>query len=166
MIVISDSTPLITLMKATRLDVLKGLFGEVLIPEAVFSEVTMNENFKDEANLIKGSDYIRVVKVNNLEQVSFLQRATGLDRGESEAIICADEMKADLLLMDEAAGRKVAQNMRLPMTGSVSILVKAFQSKLLSAEEVESAFDRIRKSNRHISERLLQNALDIIHGDV
>ena len=42
MIVVSDSTPLITLMKAGRLDLLKSLFGEVLIPEAVFAEVTSN----------------------------------------------------------------------------------------------------------------------------
>ena len=48
-IVVSDSTPLISLMKADLLDLLAGLFGEVLIPEAVFQEVTTNEEFKDEA---------------------------------------------------------------------------------------------------------------------
>ena len=38
-------------------------------------------------------------------------RATGLDIGESEAIILSDQIKADLLLMDEVKGRQVARNM-------------------------------------------------------
>ncbi len=164
MIVISDSTPLITLMKADRLDLLKSLFGEVLLPEAVFAEVTSNEAFRDEADLIRGSDYIKVVKVADPDRVAFLQRVTGLDRGESEAIVYADESKADLLLMDEAAGRKVAQNMKLPMTGSVGILVRAYQGGMLTEEEIVTAFDRIRESNRHISEKLIQSALTAIHN--
>ena len=112
MIVVSDTTPLITLMKAEKLDVLHRLFGEVMITEAVFSEVTGNETFKDEADIIRDSDYVKIVKVQDESKVLFLQRATGLDLGESEAIIYADEAKADLLLMDEAAGRRVAQNMK------------------------------------------------------
>lgn len=165
MIVVSDSTPLITLMKVASLDVLEGLFGEVLIPEAVFSEVTTNESFKAEADLIKGSSFLKVVSVKNLDRVEFLQRATGLDRGESEAIIYADETKADLILMDEAAGRKVATNMNLSMTGSVGIIVRAFQAGLITKEEADDAFDRIRGARRHISERLIQSALKIIHED-
>lgn len=164
MIVISDSTPLITLMKAAKLNILQGLFGEVRIPAAVFSELTSNESFREEAELIKSSDFIRVVTVESDERVAFLQRATGLDRGESEAIVYADEIKADLLLMDERAGRRVAQNMNLPMTGSVGILVKAFQVGLMSEQEAEAAFQRIRNTNRRISDRLIQDALDIIRG--
>ena len=133
MIVVSDTTPLITLMKAGRLDLLKSLFGEVLLPEAVFAEVTSNNTFRDEADMIRGSDYIKIVKVTNTDRVAFLQRVTGLDRGESEAIVYADESKADLLLMDEAAGRKVALNMKLPLTGRVGILVRSYKSGLLSA---------------------------------
>ena len=45
MIVVSDSTPLISLMKASQLDILKKLFGDVLIPEAAFSELTTNDAF-------------------------------------------------------------------------------------------------------------------------
>lgn len=164
MIVVSDSTPLITLMKASRLDLLKSLFGEVLIPEAVFAEVTSNETFRDVADLIRDSDYINVVKVAYPDRVTFLQRVTGLDRGESEAIVYADESKADLLLMDESAGRRVAQNMKLPITGSVGILVRAYQGGMLTEEEIDTAFDRIRESNRHISEKLIQIALTAIHS--
>lgn len=101
MIVVSDTMPLITLMKVGRLSILNSLFGEVRIPEAVFSEATGNETFKDEAEIIRNSEYIRVVKVRDHRQVEFLQRVMGLDRGESEAIIYADENKADLLLMDD-----------------------------------------------------------------
>lgn len=164
MIVVSDSTPLITLMKAGRLSVLHSLFGEILIPEAVFREVTTNEKFAEEADTIRNSAYIKVVQVSNADQVAFFQRATGLDRGESEAIIYADESKADLLLMDEAAGRKVARNMNLPITGSVGILIRACQSGYITEKEAEAAFDSIRKANRHISERLIDRALELIHS--
>ena len=165
MIVVSDTTPLITLMKAGRLGILHLLFGEVRIPEAVFSEVTGNETFKDEAEIIRDSEYIKVVKVRDHKQVEFLQRATGLDIGESEAIIYADEVKADLLLMDEAAGRKVAQNMKLPITGSVGLLIRAFKSGFITSDEADDAFVRIKMSNRHISEVLINKALEVIHND-
>ena len=115
--------------------------------------------------MIRGSDFIKVVQVRNLDRVAFLQRATGLDRGESEAIVYADESKADLLLMDEAAGRKVAQNMKLPMAGSIGILVRAFQLGLIPIDEIDGAFARIRESNRHISEKLIRSALAEIHGE-
>lgn len=164
MIVVSDSTPLITLMKAMKLDILHDLFGEVLIPETVFNEVTRNEKFKDEAQLIKICGFIKVVTVGNHDHVAILQRATGLDKGESEAIIYADETKADLLLMDEVNGRKVAMNMNIPIAGSIGILVKAFQAGLLSEEEADNAFEKVRNANRHISDRLVEDALKIIHN--
>lgn len=60
MIVVSDTTPLISLMKVSLLDLLKTLFGEILIPEAVFRELTTNENFHEEALRIKGSKTARL----------------------------------------------------------------------------------------------------------
>jgi uncharacterized protein len=165
MIVVSDSTPLITLMKARQLPILHHLFGEVLIPEAVFEELTTNETYKDEADLIRSESYIRVVSVANTEYVAILQRATGLDLGESEAIVYADENKADVLLIDEVAGRRVAQNMSLPIAGSIGILLLAFDRGLLNACEAEKALKRIENSGRHISRHLLQNARNAIHGE-
>ena len=165
MIVVSDSTPLITLMKAGTLEILHSMFGTVQIPEAVFFELTGNERFRDEADMIRNCSFIQVVKVHDPSRVEFLQRVTGLDLGESEAIIFADETNADVLLMDEAAGRRVAKNMRLPLAGSVGILVNAYQLHLLSRDEAVAAFDRIRNANRHISERLIQDALNVIYQE-
>ena len=166
MIVVSDSTPLISLMKASKLDILKKLFGDVLIPEAVFSELTTNDAFPKEAALIRKSEFIKVVTVSDHKAVSLLQRATGLDRGESEAIVYADDTHADLLLMDEVQGRKVAKSMGLPIMGSVGILINAFRDGLLTEADVETALNRMKQTGRHISDRLIQDALDIVHSEL
>ena len=164
MIVVSDSTPLITLMKGMKIDILQGLFGEVLIPDAVFDEVTRNVKFQDEAEQIRNSPFIKKVSVNKPESVVMLQRATGLDRGESEAIIYADENHADVLLMDEEAGRKVAMNMHLPFSGSMGVIIQAKKAGLISEIEADEILDRIDQSNVHISKKLLQITKEIIHA--
>lgn len=166
MIVVSDSTPLITLMKAMRLDILHDLFGEVIIPEAVYQELTANDNYPDETKLISGSDFIRVVSIRDRKTVSVLQRATGLDLGESEAIVYADDIHADILLIDEVSGRRVAMDMGLDIMGSIGVLVSAFKKGYISTEEADESFQKIRDANRHISEKLLDDALDIIHKDL
>ena len=123
MIVVSDTTPLISLLKISRLDLLEKLFGEVLIPSAVFNELTTDERFQLEANQIRQEKFIVVKEVNNLESVSILKRATGLDQGESEAIVLTDELNAELLLMDEAKGRNVSSQMGLQIMGTIGILM-------------------------------------------
>ena len=110
MIVVSDTTPLISFLKIGHLDLLQKLFGEVQIPEAVFHELTENKKFFHEAEQIKNCFFIQVVEVKEYQFVNLLRRATGLDLGESEAIILSDSIHADLLLMDEVKGREVADN--------------------------------------------------------
>ena len=108
MIVVSDTAPLISLLKIDRIDLLERLFGKVLIPKAVFDELTADERFKLEADQIRQRRFVIVKAVQNPESANILKRATGLDQGESEAIILTDELHADLLLMDEAKGRAVS----------------------------------------------------------
>lgn len=60
MIVVSDTTPLISLLKINRIDLLEKLFGEVLIPQAVFDELTVDERFKLEAEQIRRKQFIKV----------------------------------------------------------------------------------------------------------
>ena len=165
MIVLSDSTPLISLMKAHQLSILEKLYGEVLIPDAVFTEVTTNPKFPDESEEIQGASFIHVVHVDNQDHVAYLQRITGLDLGESEAIVYTDEQHADLLLVDEDAARTVAVNMGLSITGSVGMMVKACQLGYVTVADVEKTFEIWRKTKRHISERLMRDALSILTGD-
>ena len=82
MIVVSDTTPIISLLKAEQLELLKKLYGNVLIPRAVYRELTDNPRYTKEAVIIKKLDFLITVEVKNVKSVSVLRAVTGLDAGE------------------------------------------------------------------------------------
>ena len=158
MIVVSDTTPLISLMKVSLLDILQQLFGEIIIPAAVFDELTANSKFSFEAEQIKSCGFIRVLSVGNTDAVHILQHTCGLDLGESEAIALADDTGADFLFMDEARGRRVAKELGLRIMGTVGILLAAKDDGLLTKSDVENALEGLKASNRRISEEIIAAA--------
>lgn len=160
MIVVSDTTPLISLLKIGRIDLLENLFGQVLIPQAVFDELTADERFQREADQIRRKRFMRVRAVQNPESADILKRATGLDRGESEAIVLTDELHADLLLMDEAKGRAVSFQMGFKIMGTIGVLMAAYEENELTAEEVRACVQGLQRAGRHISQKHYQMLLD------
>lgn len=160
MIVVSDTTPLISLLKINRLELLERLFGEVMIPKAVFDELTVDQRFRTEADQIRQKSFIVVKPVNNQESASVLKRATGLDQGESEAIVLTDELEADLLLMDEAKGRSVSAQMGIKIMGTIGILMVAYEEDELTSDEVRACIDGLQRAGRHIGQRHYQMLLD------
>lgn len=156
MIVVSDTTPIISLMKAGQLELLRQLFGVVYIPEAVYRELTDNEAFSEEVSMVQECEFLYVQKVDNGKSVTILQSFTGLDAGESEAIILADEIHSDVLLMDEHKGRQVAKRLGITITGTIGILTQAFDEGMLTKKDVEKCIERLKECGIRISEKLYQ----------
>ena len=159
MIVIADTTPLISLMKIGRLGLLKELFKDVYIPEAVYCELTDNPLFENEALEIKNCEYIHARSVDNKRAVGILRRATGLDIGESEAIVLTDEQQGNLLLMDEVKGRNVAKQMGIKIMGTIGILMVALEKHKITYAEIVAAVEILRDSGRHIKKELYEDLL-------
>lgn len=162
MIIISDTTPIISLIKINRIDLLEKLFGEVLIPDAVFRELTSNETFKNEADIVKSSNFIKTSSIKDKKSLAILQAASGLDDGESEAIILADELHSDVLIIDERSGRKVAKNLGIAITGTVGVLIQAYYENMISEEDVKTCFEYLKNSSIRLSDSLIQDALSIM----
>ncbi len=100
MIVISYTSPLTSLILIDHEDILKQLYKDVIIPQAVYREL-----LKEHINL---PDFVIVKNVKDREHVESLIKK--VDIGEVEAIVLAKEKKADFLLIDEQIGRRVAES--------------------------------------------------------
>lgn len=162
MIVVSDTTPLISLMKIGKLELIRQMFGEVQIPRAVYGELMANPQFLKEAWQIQASSFIKNVLIDDTKSVELLRRVTGLDQGESEAIILSDLCQADLLLMDELKGRQVAGQMGLHLMGTVGMLRLAYEEKLLSYKEIMECIEVLQKNGRYISDKLFRELIEAI----
>lgn len=166
MIVVSDTTPIISLMKAGQLELLQKLFGVVYIPTAVYRELTDNEVFSEEARTVKECEFLYVEEVENGKSVAILRNFTGLDAGESEAIILADEKHSDVLLMDEHKGRQVAKKLDITITGTIGILTQAFNEGMLTRDDVEECIEQLKESGLRISEKLYQRLREYVEKKI
>ena len=148
MMVVSDTSPLTALITVGRAEILSALFGDVYIPTAVHVE------------LMRGHSelpvFLRVGAVRHRERVERLLEA--LDEGGAEAIILAQELRADLLLMDERAGRKVAAREGVPVIGLMGVLLAAKRKRLIPS--VRTVADQLReRASFRIGESVLHAVL-------
>jgi predicted nucleic acid-binding protein len=130
-IVIADSSCLIGMSKIGKLDVLRELFGEILVPEAVYHEVVIKGAGKPGADAVKAAEWIIRLAVRDELAVKTL-RVNQLGQGECEAMVLALEQQADFLILDDGNARKAALALELPVIGTVAILHKAEQKGLLA----------------------------------
>jgi predicted nucleic acid-binding protein len=130
-VVISNASPLIGLCSINLLYILKNLWNEIVIPEAVYKEVVINGAGKQGIDIIVNAcrEWIKVVSVKNRQEVEVLQAI--LDEGEAEVIALGQELGAGLLLLDNREPRLFAKTINLKVIGTVGIIKLAWQRGLI-----------------------------------
>ena len=115
-------------MQVGRLDLLRHLFSDVLIPPAVYAELCELEWQK---TALEAQAWI-VVRAPLRQEL--IRRFDGdLDPGEAEAIALALEVQPQFLLMDEQRGRHRADELGLPVVGLLGVLIRAKKEGLIDA---------------------------------
>lgn len=154
MIVVANAGPLIALAQIGHIDLLRWLYGPVRISPVVREEVIASGHGRPGAAEVGTAGWIHVVEVRDKMAVEFLKER--LDAGESEAIVLAIELNADLLLMDEARGRRVAEARGLHRTGTIGTLIMAKKQGFIPV--VTPLLDKLRTMGFRMSEELYQTA--------
>lgn len=129
MIVVSNTSPIFYLSTIGQLDLLHQLFDVVVIPAAVYNEITNVGNTDASARVVPTLSWVKTQTATDQAFINTL--SIDLDPGESEAIALAVEINADLLLMDERLGRTAALRSGLKVTGVLGILIAAKRNNLI-----------------------------------
>jgi len=154
-IIVSDTTAIIHLSKINALDLLNALYSEILIPQAVYDELIKLGKTQPGAMQVMNASWIKVVSISDPVVVEKLRAR--LDLGESEAIALALEKNADVLIIDEAIGRAVAEKLVNKIIGMVGILLEA--KKVGRIKLVEPYLTDLKATGFWIDDELFQFAL-------
>ncbi|HCC56131.1 MAG TPA: DUF3368 domain-containing protein [Solibacterales bacterium] len=154
MIAVADASPLCYLVLIGEIDLLSKLFSTVLAPEAVLNELL----HEDAPAVVRqwASNLPPWVRAESTPQIT----STDLERlqgGERAAIILAESINADILLLDEKAARRLAGQRGISVTGTLGVLVEAAMEGYV---DLPTAIDRLRQTNFRCSPALLKATLD------
>ena len=154
-IVISNTTPIITLALIQKLVLYKELYGEVLIPPTVKAELLAGGS-RAGASEIQNARYIRTAPLLDPRRADLL---SDLDRGEAEVIALAMEHNADLVIIDERLARRHAQRVGLYVTGVLGVLLRAKKQALV--DEIHPLIHQLRQSGIRFSDALIKQVLEM-----
>jgi hypothetical protein len=155
MIAVSNAGPLIALAQIGQLEMVHQLFGHVHISQAVNDELISCREQIDTAL------WIELHQVHNTSLVAMLQER--LDVGESETIALAGELNADLVLIDEARGRRVCEAHGFECAGMLGVLMLAKDAGLISV--VKPLLEALKGNGFFMSDELFLKVLALANED-
>lgn len=152
MIVVSNSTPIISLATVGHLSLLEALFGRISIPREVERELK-SKQYPGHAEI--DQPWCETKDVQGILYVGFL--CHDLDRGEAEAITLAKELQADTLILDERTGYMIAKQQGLHVIGTLTVLLMAKQQGYISS--IRPILDEMIQKGRWYSQSVYRTFL-------
>ncbi len=153
---VSNTTPLRYLIAIDQEHLLGKLFEKVFVRVAVHEELTdARTPVIVRRRVLSLPAWFEIRAVN--EPAAGPLAAT-LHRGEREAILLAEAMGADVLLIDEQVGRSIALSRNLPLSGTLGVLERADRIGLVS--DFPRVLQQLKASGFFITEKLKQQLLE------
>lgn len=153
--VIVNSTPLIALCHIDSLDILKKIYGEIIIPKAVYNEISAKESSVCKSQVDESRSWIKVENIQN-EMAKVLYKSQ-LHDGEVEVMILAKEKEADVVIIDDMNAKKHAKYLKLSVTGTLGVLIKA--KKLGYINQLEPLLNGMIQNNIYLGDKLIERCL-------
>jgi uncharacterized protein len=153
--IVCNTGPLIALAIIDQLGILKALFREILVPEAVHQEILQGGPVLAGMSRYREAHWIKVQVLNRPLDILL---SSVLDAGEASVIQLAQETDTELVLIDELKARKLVRTVfHLQVVGSVRLLVEA--KRLGSIRNVGDAIQGMRDGGYWIHDDIVQFAL-------
>ncbi|MBM4368018.1 MAG: DUF3368 domain-containing protein [Deltaproteobacteria bacterium] len=119
-------------MRVGQLELLRQLYVEAVVPQTVWEELVEARPDAPGAVAVRSSTWLRVVP-DVLAPDDAAEALAEVDAGEAAAIAVALVQHADLLLVDDAAGRRAAVELGVAVRGTLGVLLTAKAAGMLTA---------------------------------
>ena len=149
--VVVNTTPFIALCHVNRLEILKELYGQVIIPDAVYREISVKSDSVCKKMVDEALDWIHIESIR--DQLAKAMYKTQLHDGEVEVMILSKELAADV----DANAKKHAKYLGLPVTGTLGVLIKAKQNGFI--KELKPILLQLKEKGIYISQNLVELCL-------
>ena len=149
--VVSNTSPLLYLHQIGHLGLLRRLYGQVVVPEAVASELARGARLGIDVPDLERLPWLHVEAP---PEHRLLPAVVDLGAGEAEVIAIGLANTQSLLLLDDGLARRIAALLELSFTGTIGLLVKAKQVGAL--DSVLPSLEALRKSTFRVSDELLR----------
>lgn len=154
MIVISNTSPINYLILIGHIDLLPELFKQIIIPQVVCRELSDSvAPLAVQTWIATPPEWLKIQPVNQASDAI----VDLLDPGERAAILLAQELNADLLLLDDMKARRTSIDRGFAITGILGILAQAATMKLI---DLPAAVQNLRNTSFWASDSLFQRLLD------
>jgi len=151
--VVVNSTPLVAFWSIGRLDILRDLFSEITIPPAVRDEfLSAGKDARRET--LRKETWIRVVGLESPNRVAVY---AGLDDGEAQVLVLAEEQNASLVLIDERKARRYAERLKLPLSGTLGVLLLAKEEGVIPA--ISPLLKALQEAGLYLHDDLVKHVL-------
>jgi len=151
--IVSNTTPILSLLKLNKLELLKLIYKNIYIPFAVYKEIEAGKT-KDYYVDLSKFEWVKIMQVKDKQAVKYF---LDLDAGEAEAIVLATEINADLIIIDEKLGRFHAKYADLKITGTLGVLLKAKTLGLI--EKLKPLLIELNQKDFWISDKIRKEIL-------
>ena len=148
---IIDSSPLIVLLKSDLEYILPELFDEILLPEAVWQEISAgqkDDTAKRKLPLLSWIKRIRTININSLTE------DYNLGKGETAVLNLALENLVSRVILDDFAARKCAKELGIQFIGTGGLLISAKQKGLISS--VSDALEKVQNKGLWLSASIIE----------
>lgn len=157
MIVVSNASPLISFARINLFLVLQELFGEIHIPQEVYTEIVLQGGGHAGAVETRKAGWIRVRTVASTVLLKQWHASYNLGLGEIATIILAKELGATLALIDERKARLLANSQGVNVVGSVAILEMGYRRGYVI--DLRETYHKLQQSGIRIDKRILNHSL-------
>jgi predicted nucleic acid-binding protein len=156
-IIVSNSSPLITLARTGQLDLLRQLFGQIHIAEEVHREVVVRGAGRPAAEAVRSVEWIKSHPPAPVAEMLRLRALHPLGAGELATVLLARSLQADLAIIDERAARRLAQAGGLAVMGCVGLLETGFRRGLVL--DLRQSYQELLAQGIRVDRRILDRSL-------